>query len=313
MDPLSEVLSLLKVQSALSARFEGRGAWSMRFPAYRHIKFGGVLEGSFWLWIEGQIAPVKLQAGDFYLLTTGAPYCSATHPTLAPMDGRAIFDTHKDADGVVRYGHGSGRVTVTGGRFTFDNAAATMLLDQVPALLHVPAAACSAMPMSAILDLLAYETAVPQPGSLISATSIANVVLVHVLRAYLATSPQPIGWLSALVDPRIGQALALLHGDLARRWTVGDLARECGMSRTNFAQRFKARVGCPPLDYLLRWRMASASSTLNSTEKTVAVIAESVGYASETAFNSAFKRTVGESPGRYRSSRRGLLKRDSLT
>ncbi|MGI4861386.1 MAG: AraC family transcriptional regulator [Janthinobacterium lividum] len=304
MDPLSDVLSLLKVQSVLSARFEGRGAWSMRFPPYRHIKFGGVLEGVFWLWIEGTTSPVRLEAGDFYLLTTGAAYCSATQPVLAPLDGRLIFDTHKEADGVVRYGAGDDKVTAAGGRLTFDDATADILLDQLPPLVHLPAASRGATPLPAILDLLASETNTLQPGSLISAASIANVVLVHVLRAHLASTPQPVGWLGALIDPRIGQALASMHGDLARRWTVADLAHACGMSRTSFAQRFKARVGVPPLDYLLRWRMAVAGALLKNSEKSIATVAASVGYASDTAFNSAFKRTIGESPGRHRISGR---------
>lgn len=300
MDPLSDVLSVLKVRSVLSARFEGRGLWAMRFPAYSHIKFGGVLEGSFSLWVEGSVAPVKLNAGDFYLLTNGEAYCSASDPVLPPLDGRLIFNTHKDADGVVRYGNGGDRVVAAGGRFKFDDATSDILLKQLPPLIHIPAASEGAGPLGAILDLLSYETKTVQPGSAISAGSIANVVLVHILRAYLAASPQPIGWLGAIMDARIGVALTLMHGDLARRWKVEDLALAVGMSRTAFTQRFKSLVGLPPLVYLMRWRMTVARTELRKGDKSLSAIAESVGYASDTAFNSAFKRTIGQSPGRYR-------------
>jgi AraC-like DNA-binding protein len=272
----------------------------MRFPAYCHIKFGGVLEGSFSLWVEGSVVPVKLNAGDFYLLTNGQAYCSATDPVLAPLDGRLIFDAYKDADGVVRYGAGGNKVVAAGGRFTFDDATSDILLKQLPPLIHIPAGAEGAGPLGAIIDLLSYETKTIQPGSAVSAGSIANVVLVHILRAHLATSPQPTGWLSAIMDARVGAALTLMHGDLARRWKVEDLALAVGMSRTAFTQRFKTLVGLPPLDYLMRWRMTVAGTELRRGDKSLSSIAESVGYASDTAFNSAFKRTIGQSPGRYR-------------
>ncbi|CAN7589966.1 helix-turn-helix transcriptional regulator [Pararhizobium sp. LjRoot238] len=92
-----------------------------------------------------------------------------------------------------------------------------------------------------------------------------------------------------------------MHGDLARRWKVEDLALAVGMSRTTFTQRFKTLVGLPPLDYLMRWRMTVAGTELRKGDKSLSAVAESVGYASDTAFNSAFKRTIGQSPGRWRS------------
>ncbi|HXZ08707.1 MAG TPA: cupin domain-containing protein, partial [Paraburkholderia sp.] len=103
MDPLSDVFSLLKVKSVLSARFEAADPWALRFPAYRYIKFGGVIKGDEWVWIEGVTAPAKLQEGDFYLLTDGSPYCFASDPGVAPQDGENVFATHLGADGIVRY------------------------------------------------------------------------------------------------------------------------------------------------------------------------------------------------------------------
>ena len=301
MDPLSDVLSLLKVQSVLSARFEGHGHWAMRFPAYRHIKFGGVVEGAFWLWVEGSTAPVKLDKGDFYLLTDGAPYYSATNLETTPIDGVQAFAMHKDADGIVRYGSGGQNVVVTGGRFTFDDAYSRVLLRQLPPLIHLRAASQAAAPLGAILDLLFNETQTARPGFAIAAASIASIVLVQILRIHLSTSMTSPGWLCAMGDKHIGPALALMHGDLARRWKVADLALAVGMSRTTFTQRFKTLVGDTPLDYLLRWRMTVAANELRTGKKSLSKIAALVGYASDTAFNSAFKRIIGHSPGRYRS------------
>lgn len=301
MDPLSDVLSLLKVHSVLSARFEGCGSWAMHFPAYRHIKFGAVLQGSFWLWTDGSIQPVKLEAGDFYLLTDGSPYCSASDVNQEPADGRKIFDAYKEVDGIVRYGNDGDKVVVTGGRFTFDNDISDLLIKQLPPMLRIPAMAPCASPLRAILDLLADETATIRPGFSISATSIANIALVQILRAHLAAMPLTTGWLGAVKDQQIGTALTLMHSDIAKRWTVNDLATAVGMSRTIFTQRFKKIVGFSPLDYLLRWRITVAGTELKNGVS-LSKVAQNVGYSSDTAFNSAFKRITGQSPGRYRAT-----------
>jgi AraC-like DNA-binding protein len=300
MDPLSDVLSLLKVDSILSARFEGSGPWAMHFPAYRHIKFGAVLEGSFWLWCEGSIAPSKFERGDFYLLTNGTPYCTASDLTKKPEDGRQIFNAFKGADNVVRYGEGIDKVIVTGGRFAFDDGISEILIRQLPPLVCLPASSPYSIPLKAIIDLVAYETETIRPGHAISATSIANIVLVHALRAHLAAMPFTTGWFGAVKDKQIGTALSLMHGNVAKRWTLNELASTIGMSRTVFAQRFKRLVGFSPLDYLLRWRMTVAKQELKKG-KSLAKVAEIIGYSSETAFNSAFKQITGESPGRYRA------------
>src|SRR5579859_4117764 len=121
MDPLSDVLALLKVQSVLSARLEGSGPWALRFPAYRHIKFGSVIEGERWLWIDGTSDLIKLAPGDFYLLTDGRPYCFASTPEAPLRESTEVLPADPDSDGVVRFGHGTGRTVGAGGRFMFDD------------------------------------------------------------------------------------------------------------------------------------------------------------------------------------------------
>jgi AraC-like DNA-binding protein len=303
MDPLSDVFSLLRVESVLSARIEVRGPWSLRFSPYRHIKFGGVLEGSFWLWTEDEAAPVKLEAGDFYLLTRGQPYCTGSDPALDPIDGREVLSSCRRPDGIVRYGEEGEKVSAAGGRFTFDDNTSDLLLTLLPPLVHVPADSESAAPLRAVLELLRLETEATRPGASVAAVSLANMVLVQILRVHLASGVHAPGWLGALADPKIGAALGLMHADIARRWKIEELASAVAMSRTTFTERFKALVGLPPLNYLIRWRMAVAGGALR-TGKSLSEIAESVGYGSDTAFNSAFKRTTGRSPGRSRSQNR---------
>ncbi|CAB3808605.1 AraC family transcriptional regulator [Paraburkholderia fynbosensis] len=314
MDALSDVLSMLRVSSVLSSRFEGSGAWAFRFAAYQGIKFGGVLAGRSHLWIEGSKAPLTLEPGDFYMLTDGQPFYSASDPRRAPLDGPATYRRIRGADGVVRYrGEGEGncdegggrrdseRVIIASGRFTFENDVTGKLLSHLPPLIHLRAAELGSQALSRLLDLLGWETTGLHAGADIARSSLAALVLVHVLRTYLASTPQPEGWLGALADPKIGSALSMMHAQPGERWTVESLAYAVGMSRTAFAARFRRQVGSAPVEYLAQWRMTIACSALKHSEASLTDIALRIGYLSDTAFSIAFKRSTGQSPGRFRA------------
>ena len=301
MDPLSDILSLSSVDGVLSARYEGRGAWSLSFPEYQHLKFGGVLQGTMWLWADDTVVrPIQIEAGDVYLLTTGRPYRSASVLDLPPVDGREVFRVSLGPDGIVRHGSEGDATVVTGGRFTFDDNVSGMLLSLLPSLVHIPASSPAAAPLRATLDLVGFETGASRPGGRVVNGALGTLILVQILRAHLASKDVVPGWLGALADPRIGPVLGLLHGAPARRWRVENMAVAAGMSRTTFNERFAAKVGTSPLNYLIRWRMAVASAALKTGEQSLADIANKVGYASESAFSMAFKRFHNESPGRHR-------------
>ena len=303
MDPLSDVFSLLRVERVLASQLEVRGPWAMRFTGLRHIKFAGVLEGSFWLWFEDGTPPLRLEAGDFFLLTRGQTYCTGSDPTLDAVDGREMLSRCFDPDGVVRFGDEGERVSASGGRFIFADDTSDQLLKLLPPIVHVPAASESAASLRAVLELMRLESQTERPGAPVAAASLANMVLIQIFRAHLASGTPTPGWLGSLGDPKIGVALGLMHADIARPWKVADLARAVAMSRTAFAERFKSLVGVPPLTYLTGWRMAVASYALKTGDKSLSAIAESVGYGSDVAFSSAFRRATGRSPGRSRSNR----------
>lgn len=303
MDALSDVLSLLRVDSALSSRFEGEGEWAFRFPEYQHVKFGGVLEGQFFLWIDGSSDVLRLEQGDFYMLTDGRPFCSASKLDRPTVDGPATYRAIRGEDGVVRHrGPGNAKkVTLASGRFTFENQVTDVLLRHLPPLIHLRAQDHGTQALMHVLQLLKSETASAQAGAEVVRASLATLALVHVLRAYLASTARPRGWLGALADSRVGTALSLMHAKPAERWTIESLASAVGMSRTAFAQRFNRHVGQAPMTYLANWRMRVAQSALQHSDSSLTEIASRVGYLSDTAFNIAFKRATGLSPGRYRS------------
>jgi AraC-like DNA-binding protein len=300
-DPLSDVLSLLEVQSFLSRRLELSGSWALRFPEYRHMKFGGVIEGYRWVWIEGVTEPLRLEAGDFYLLSHGGAHYFASDVKAKPVDAIAFMDEHVEADGVVRFGDGKGRTVGMGGRFTFNDETSGLLLASLPPLIHIRGGLSQAHALRSALDLIAFETEAMRPGGAAIGASLCSIVLVNILRAYLGHDGRPRGWLGALSDQHIGAALRLMHGNVAQRWKVSDLASEVGMSRTLFAERFKSLVGMASLEYLTRLRLMIARDALRCKDSNLATIAEAIGYESDTAFSLAFKRMFGSSPGRYRT------------
>ncbi len=146
-----------------------------------------------------------------------------------------------------------------------------------------------------MLDQLVEEQAHPLPGAQLVTEQLSQLLFIQILRAHLeASGPMPAGWLRALADPRLAPALRLMHGDPARSWHLEELASACAMSRTTFAVRFKDIAGVAPLSYLADWRMRLAERALREEDTPVAVLARSLGYASESAFSNAFKRVTGE-------------------
>jgi len=304
MDPLSEVLATLRVTSMLSTRFEGRGGWAFHFPAHEHVKFGGVLAGQFNLLLDGTDTALTLRAGDFYMLTTGAPFCSASDLSRTPLDGPTSYRAVRNADGLVHWEGEPGdwpAVSLAGGRFTFEDDVVDLLLRHLPPVIHLPACEGGATALGLLLGLLRDETDdIPKPGAEVARRSLAALVLVNALRAHLAATSVPAGWLGALTDPQIGRALSLMHGAPAERWTLEDLAKRVGMSRSALASRFRQRVGQAPLEYLKHWRMSLARSALRHSDDPLSRIAERIGYGSDTAFSIAFKNNAGLSPRQFR-------------
>lgn len=303
MDALSDVLAHLKIQSTISSRCESRGRWAFRFPGYEaNIKFGSVMEGAMQLQLQGARKPIVFQAGDFYLLTNSQPFVSSSIPAGIPEDGPAAYRAARGSDGVVRIGSEGPPVILVSGRFTFEGEASRLLLRQLPELVRLRGDDPATRPLASLLELLRWEDDAARPGTGITQTSLASLLLVQALRIFLGGTRRPRGWLGAMVDKRVGAALSAMHADLAQRWTVETLAHVAGMSRTAFAVRFKELVGATPLEYLTDWRMTVARGLLKTGEGPVAEVAERVGYLSDTAFSAAFKRATGASPASFRNA-----------
>ena len=302
MDPLSDVLSLLKPRSYRSGGFDVGGELAVKFPKHEGIKCYAVVSGQCWLSVEGVPDPVRLMEGDCFLLPRGRPFSLATDLTLTPVDFFTLLSaTPPNGRTVTRYG--SGDCFLAGGHFVLAGGHADVLLGSLPPIVHIRKESDKAA-MRWSLERMMEELHNPQPGGFLVAQQLAYMMLVQALRLHLAEGLKGgVGWLFALADKQMSAAITCMHDDPAHRWTLKELAERVGMSRSSFALRFKETVGATPMEYLTRWRMMLAGDRLTNSRERLSVIALSLGYDSESAFGKAFKRVMGCSPRQYSRGR----------
>ncbi|MET1073370.1 MAG: AraC family transcriptional regulator, partial [Umezawaea sp.] len=187
-----------------------------------------------------------------------------------------------------------------GGHVDLNPAGDELLLRALPPVAHVRSSGPSGANLRGSLYRLFDEMAGQRMGSAFAIRQHCQLLLLEVLRAYVGQADLPAGGVRMLADERLGPALRLMHAEPGRPWGLEELARAASMSRTTFAERFRVVGGMPPLTYLSRWRMLLARRALRDSDVRVGELAVELGYGSESAFSTAFKREVGRSPLRYR-------------
>jgi AraC-like DNA-binding protein len=295
-DPLAAFVGLLRPRAAGAKLITGAGAWGVCYGAVNSAGFGLILKGACQLALAGNAA-VDLAEGDFVLMPPNPGFAIFSDPD-AP---RALLAAESSA-GLAALHHGEPgepSFKLLGGYFQCDPANADLLAGLLPSLLHIRRSAAAAKRLSAIIDLIAEEAAHDRPGRDLVIERLVETLLVEALRVRSTKAlPRP-GVLEALADPSLARALRALHADIARRWTVAELAREAGLSRSAFSERFAAKVGAPPMDYLIRWRFAVAKDLLRRNAPPLEQVAAAIGYGSASAFSTAFRKATGAPPGRY--------------
>ena len=302
MDPLSDVLSLLKPRSYMSGGFDVGGELSIQFPQYDGIKCYALVSGQCWLSVEGVPDALRLKAGDCFLLPLGRPFRLASDLSLTPVDGLTFFATARRNGGIVSF-NGGGSCFMVGGHFALSGNHAGILLSVLPPIVHIRKESDKAA-LRWCLERMREELLDPQPGGFLIAQQLVYTMLVQALRLHLAEGLSGgVGWLFALADKQMSAAIHSMHDDPAHRWTLQELAERVGMSRSTFALKFKATAGASPMEYLTRWRMLLAGDRLATSSDPISIIALSLGYESESAFGTAFKRVMGCSPRQYSRGR----------
>ncbi|NOK33679.1 AraC family transcriptional regulator [Corallococcus exercitus] len=299
-DVVSDVLETLRFKTLLFGRFELGAPWAVRMPRKANASFYVVARGSLRLQVEGTAKPVFLSAGDVVLLPRAPAHVLDDGSRRAPAASDFV-PSQLLRPPTTRLGGTGPLTTLVTGCFQFGVDPVHPLLRAFPSIIRLSTQEGQGTPsLAATVQLITAETATPGPGSALVLGRLADVLLVHALRAQTALAgARQAGW-KALADPAIGNALSLMHEQPGTPWTVERLAQAVGVSRSGFAARFHALVGETPLHYLANWRMIRAARWLRESTDSLDTIAERAGYESAPAFSKAFKRRWGVGPGAYR-------------
>ena len=221
----------------------------------------------------------------------------APAPSVLELDLEQISERYE----ILRHGEGGARSTLICGAVRFEHPAARNLV-QIPEIIHVESSSSPSLDwMQSMLRVMASEASELRPGGEAVITRLGDILVIQGVRWWIENDPAAQGgWLGALRDRQVGQAISLIHRDPSRAWTVASLADEVAMSRSAFAARFTELVGEPAMSYVARWRMYLAVSALSEEDVTVGELADRLGYQSEAAFSRAFKRIIGVAPGSVR-------------
>ncbi len=307
IEPLGDALHFLRMSGVFYCRSELTAPWALELPPFEHcMMFHVITQGECWL--EKDDADARhLRVGDLALVPRATGHRLFSAPGVAAAK---LFDLPRefatDRYELIRHGGGGAPTTIICGVVRFDHPAARQLIEVLPTIISVDVWSSPETEwLQSTLRFITAEAQELRTGGETVITRLADILVIQAIRSWIASDPAAqTGWLAALRDKQIGGAIALIHRDPTRRWTVEALASAVGMSRSAFAARFTELVGDSAMRYVTRWRMHAALTWLQDSDVPLGEVARRLGYQSEAAFSRAFKRFIGSSPGEAR--REGL-------
>lgn len=303
MDVLTDFLQAIELRGAVYFRCAFTAPWGLEMQRKPVAEFHLVVSGSCYLGLAGGGDSVLLHPGDIVLFPHGQEHVLVDVPG-SPAAGPEVVlpDGMPEHYGPVIYGGGGEPADIICGYFDFDRRTHRALLAALPDFIHIRSEAIGEdfpwlQHTSRFID---HEVGAMRPGNEAVVNRLVEVLFIQIMRAYIASGDDCAGLLGAMADKRLGLALAAMHREPGRAWTLATLGREAGMSRSAFAAAFQEQVGQTPMQYLTEWRMLKARNLLAASHQSMTTIAEACGYQSEASFGKAFKRCFGISPGSYR-------------
>jgi AraC-like DNA-binding protein len=320
MDALSDVLKSIRLEGGVYLNAEFSAPWCVqakhglasvreRLAGAEHVVlFHFFVEGGCKVPLGEGMNALDVQAGDLVLFPRDDKQLMASDLHLTPVEATTVLAEDAGADGNVihmRHGGGGAATRIVCGYIACSRSVSRPLFEALPRVLRIPMGdGPSATLLRELLRAGVRESSASRPGTKSMLAKLSELLFVEAMRRYVESLPPGgTGWLAGVRDAQIGRALALLHADPRRSWTVDELARGVALSRSALAERFTALVGEPPIQYLMRWRLALAAQALRSGGDAIVRVAERAGYESESAFNRAFKREFGVPPATWRKAR----------
>lgn len=309
LDLLSDILTRLSFRGTLYFRTSFSEPWGLRVPAYRNVaRFHYAHRGDCLLHIPRTGQTLMLAQGDLAIVPHGAEHvlhCPKTVPPDAVELDSVLEKSGYRGEGVLVWGGDEGKreIQLICGHFSLAEGSRHLLFDRLPSAVHLRAYGTDFGPwLEATLKVIGAEAGGGRLGGDLIALKMSEAIFAQAIRAYIEQSRNSDCGVAGFADPHLARALSAFHREPTADWTVARLAREAGLSRTGFAERFSDRLGVTPMAYVTSWRMQIAREALSTRGLSVAEAAELSGYASESAFSRVFKKEIGMSPAAFRQS-----------
>lgn len=299
MDALSDILKLIRLKSSVYFRKDFASPWGMEIGKSPFAQFHLVVRGHCYLQTDDMKDPKDLYAGDIVVFPKGKSHWLADNPVSKKIPGIKVVEAHENNETLFEGEKLS--TTLICGHFEFDKDFQHPFLQSLPELIHITDTERRQLSwLETATQVIMQEADSDEPGSEVVVNRLAEVLFIQILRIYIVQSNINTGYLAALKDKQIHNALSLIHHDPKSSWTLESIARTIGMSRSAFAARFKQLTGNTPMNYLANWRMNIAKEIIKEQHLSLIEIAEKVGYSSQASFNRAFKKQFRLNPGAMR-------------
>lgn len=303
-DALTDILGSVHMRGSVFSRASLSAPWGVESGETSQGIFHAVVHGR----VNAQLADggdrFVLERGDIVMMPFGHNHLLTDTPGGHTRPIGELTSVDESGMGHLTVDGGGSETSLICGTVEFDAGQAHPVFSMLPPIIRVRDANGSmSRVVETIIELIANEVDGSVPGSATVVARLTDVLIIYVLRGYISQLPEgEVGWLGALRDPQIRDALGIIHSDPAHSWSAGELATSVGMSRSVFFARFKQLVGESPAQYLTRWRVHLATRLLRSEGASVSTVARQVGYGTDAAFSNAFVRVLGVRPGAYRRS-----------
>lgn len=314
MDALADVLKVIRLSADTYFCSDFNPPWGMEIEESKQGMFHIVVENTCWLkHVKEDGPPLHLSTGDIVAFPTGGSHWISDTPESPRQPGSNVVEnilngtnpfqprTEESNNQRANTQELNSATTLLCGSFSYDSSMNHPFVKDLPCFIHIKASETPELAwLRSLVAVLANESREPSPGSSVMVDRLTEVLFIQLMRTYMTSATNNVGYISALADLQIGSALNLIHSETTAYWSVERLGEAVSLSRTAFTEKFSRMVGMPPKTYLINWRMQKAKTQLESSNKAMIDIAQCAGYSSEAAFSKAFKHYYQRPPGQVR-------------